>query len=95
MNNLRGSRLPTLRAKTPERTRYPRQGGHRPRITPSSDDTFYTQIVEKNTEVELLLLPKVNASIVNSYEREWQSAILVEESWFGAVESVPRDACLR
>lgn len=63
--------------------------GIAPRVTPSYIDTFYTQIVEQDTEVELLLPPQVYASIVANYEYEWRSAILEEDSWFGAVESVP------
>lgn len=63
--------------------------GIAPRVTRSYIDTFYTQIVEKDTEVELLLPRDVYASIVNSYEREWRSAIVAKNCWFGSVESVP------
>jgi predicted transcriptional regulator len=63
--------------------------GIAPRVTPSYVDTFYREIVEHGMDVELLLPPKVYSSIVRSYEREWQSAIVAENAWFGSVKEVP------
>lgn len=63
--------------------------GIAPKVTASYIDTFYEQIVEQETEVELLLPRDVYASIIQNYEREWRSAIVAENAWFGSVEEVP------
>lgn len=63
--------------------------GVAPRVTRSYVSTFYEQIVENDTAVELVLPSKVFASIIKSYDREWQAAITADNCWFGSYDSVP------
>lgn len=63
--------------------------GIAPKVTRSYIDTFYGEIVEENTAVELILPQSVFTAIVANYDREWQAAITTENCWFGAFNGVP------
>lgn len=63
--------------------------GFAPRVTRSYVATFYEQVVEEDTAVELVLPEDVLSAIVANYDHEWRSAITADDCWFGSVASVP------
>lgn len=61
--------------------------GFAPKVSRSYVSTFYEQVVEENTGVELVLPEDVLAAIVANYDHEWRSAITADNCWFGSAES--------